>query len=85
MRAGHSQPGQLTTSALSVSVAKRVLESLRKSFGDEIGAAPPVILCSSPGRFYLRRILEPFLPKISVISPLEIPPVTPVRTVGVVN
>jgi flagellar biosynthesis protein FlhA len=85
MRAGTQQPGQVATSALNVSVARRVLESLRKNFGDEIGAAPPVILCSSPGRFYLRRILEPFLPKINVISPLEIPTVTPVRTVGVVT
>ena len=66
MRAGMQQPGQVATSALNVSVARRVLDSLRKSFGDEIGAAPPVILCSSPGRFYLRRILEPFLPKINV-------------------
>jgi len=42
-------------------------------------------LCASPGRFYLRRLLEPFLPKIVVISPAEIPPLTQVRTLGVVR
>ena len=84
-RAGNLLPGQITSSALQVSVARRVLDSLRTNFGDEIGGAPPVLLCSSPGRFYLRRLLEPFLPKVVVISPTEIPPVTQVRTLGVVR
>ncbi len=85
MRAANLQPGQLSTSALQVSVARRVLESLRGTFGDQIGDAPPILLCSSPGRFYLRRLLEPFLPKVVVISPSEIPPMTMVQSVGVVR
>ncbi len=85
MRAANLQPGQLSSSALQVSVARRVLDSLRASFGEGIGEAPPVLLCSSPGRFYLRRLLEPFLPKIVVISPTEIPPMTLVQSVGVVR
>ena len=85
MRAANLQPGQLSSSALQVSVARRVLDSLRGSFGEGIGDAPPVLLCSSPGRFYLRRLLEPFLPKIVVISPTEIPPMTLVQSVGVVR
>ena len=84
-RAGNLLPGQISSSALQVSVARRVLDSLRTSFGDDISGAPPVLLCSSPGRFYLRRLLEPFLPKVVVISPSEIPPVTPVRTLGMVR
>lgn len=84
-RAGNLQPNQITSSSLQVSVARRVLDSLRSSFGAEIGNAPPVLLCASPGRFYLRRLLEPFLPKVTVLSPAEIPPVTPIRTVGVVR
>jgi flagellar biosynthesis protein FlhA len=85
MRAANLQPGQLSSSALQVSVARRVLDSLRLSFGESIGEAPPVLLCSSPGRFYLRRLLEPFLPKVIVISPTEIPPMTLVQSVGVVR
>ena len=85
VRGANSQPGQITSSALQVSVARRVLDGLRASFGPDIGNAPPILLCASPGRFYLRRLLEPFLPKVIVVSPAEIPPVTQIRTVGVVR
>ncbi len=84
-RAANLLPGQVSSSALQASVGRRVLESLRSNFGEDVGGAPPVLLCSSPGRFYLRRLLEPILPKIVVISPTEIPPITPVRTLGVVR
>lgn len=84
-RAGNLLPGQISSSALQVSVARRVLDSLRSTFGDDIGGAPPVLLCSSPGRYYLRRLLEPFLPRVVVISPSEVPTVTPIRTLGVVR
>jgi flagellar biosynthesis protein FlhA len=85
MRAANSNPGQLSSSALQLSVARRVLDSLRSSHGERVSEAPPVLLCSSPGRFYLRRLLEPFLPKVVVISPSEIPPMTLVQSVGVVR
>lgn len=84
-RAANMQAGQLSSSALQINVARRVLDSLRATFGDSIGDAPPVLLCSSPGRFYLRRLLEPFIPKVVVISPSEIPPMTLVQSLGVVR
>jgi flagellar biosynthesis protein FlhA len=84
-RGANLQPGQITSSALQVSVARRVLDGLRSSFGPEISNAPPILLSASPGRFYLRRLLEPFLPKVVVVSPAEIPPVTQIRTMGVVR
>jgi flagellar biosynthesis protein FlhA len=73
------------TSPQQVTLARRVLEGLRADFGKEIGSAPPVLLCSSPGRYYLRRLLEPFIPRIVVISPGEVPPLTPVQSVGVLH
>ena len=85
MRAANYQGNQLSSSALQISVARRVLDSLRSSHGERVSEAPPVLLCSSPGRFYLRRLLEPFLPKVVVISPSEIPPMTMVQSVGVVR
>ena len=85
MRAANAQPGQFAGSALQVSVARKVLDSLRGTFGETIGEAPPVLLCASPGRFYLRRLMEPFLPKLVVIAPTEIPPLTSVQSVGVVR
>ena len=81
-----SQGLQLSTGgALQISVARRVLDGLRAMLGDQISTAPPVLLCSSPGRFYLRRYLEPFIPRIVVISPSEIPPMTQVMSLGSVR
>jgi flagellar biosynthesis protein FlhA len=84
---GSSQQPQIVPAngALQVSVVHRVMDGLRAMLGDQVTMAPPVLLCSSPGRFYLRRILEPFIPKIVVISPSEIPPMTPVLSLGSVR
>lgn len=68
--------------ALQPNIARRVLDGLRGLFGDQVTAAPPVLLCSSPGRFQLRRWMEPLLPKIVVLAPTEIPPAVPVQSIG---
>jgi flagellar biosynthesis protein FlhA len=62
-----------------------VLDGLRAMLGEQIVTAPPVVLCASPGRFYLRRHLEPSIPRIVVISPSEIPPMTQVMSLGSVR
>ena len=67
---------------LQPSLVRRVLEGLRTLLGDQVAQAPPVLMCSSPARYYLRRLLEPFLPKIVVLAPTEIPPTTSVQSVG---
>ncbi len=74
-----------TGGAIQISVARRVLDGLRAMLGDQVAVAPPILLCASPGRFYLRRVLEPFIPKIVVISPSEIPPMTQVMSLGSVQ
>lgn len=84
-RSTTQNPLMVTGGAIQISVARRVLEGLRAMLGDQIAVAPPVLLCSSPGRFYLRRVLEPFIPKIVVISPSEIPPMTQVMSLGSVR
>jgi flagellar biosynthesis protein FlhA len=81
-RAVSAQSVNAASMALQPSTARRVLEGLRTLFGEQVLSAPPVLLCSSPGRFYLRRLLEPFLPKIVVLAPTEIPPLVPVQSVG---
>ena len=81
-RAVAAQSSNAASAALQPSTARRVLEGLRPLFGEQALSAPPVLLCSSPGRFYLRRLLEPFLPKIVVLAPTEIPPLVPVQSVG---
>ena len=84
-RGSNMQGGQALSTPHQLALARRVLDGLRTNFGQEISKAPPVLLCSSPGRFYLRRLLEPFIPKIVVISPGEIPPMTQVQSVGVLH
>jgi len=81
-RAMNAQSVSAASMALQPSTARRVLEGLRTLFGEQVLSAPPVLLCASPGRFYLRRLLEPFLPKIVVLAPTEIPPLVPVQSVG---
>jgi flagellar biosynthesis protein FlhA len=81
-----TQNGQLASQGmLQISVARKVLDGLRAMIGDQVTLTPPVLLCSSPGRFYLRRILEPFIPRIVVISPSEIPAATQVLSLGSVK
>jgi flagellar biosynthesis protein FlhA len=71
--------------ALQTGFLRRVLDGLRRVAGDQIAVASPIVLCSSPARFHLRRLLEPFVPRIVVLSPAEIPPVVPVQSLGVVQ
>jgi flagellar biosynthesis protein FlhA len=71
--------------ALQPTFVRRLLEGLRKLVGENADVATPVILCSVNTRFHLRRLLEPFLPKIVVISHGEIPALTPVHSIGSLN
>jgi flagellar biosynthesis protein FlhA len=66
-------------------VLKRITDSLRTLMGSAGATAQPVLLCSSPARYHLRRWLEPVLPRLTVIAPAEIPPEVPVRAIGVVR
>ncbi len=84
-RALNLQGQSASLGGMQMSLARKVLEGLRGSFGEEIVTAPPVLLCASPGRFYLRRVLEPFIPKIVVLAPTEIPPAVQVQAVGSVR
>ena len=64
---------------------RRVLESLQKAVGDRAAVNTVTLLCNSPARFYLRRLLEPFLPRVVVLSPAEIPATVSVQSLGVLR
>jgi flagellar biosynthesis protein FlhA len=85
LRGSNQSANNSSSSPQQVALARRVLDGLRHAFGQDMSASPPVLLCSSPGRYYLRRLLEPFIPRIVVISPGEIPPMTQVQSVGVLR
>jgi flagellar biosynthesis protein FlhA len=64
---------------------RRIVDALRSFVGEQISASAPVLLCNSPARFHLRRLLEPFLPRLVVLSPAEIPAAVTIRSVGVLR
>ena len=70
---------------LQPSLVRRILEGLRRLAGEQVTVASPVLLCSTPARFHLKRLLEPFLPRLVVLSPNEIPPVVSVQSLGTVQ
>jgi len=73
------------TGGLNIPILKRIADSLKNLMGPASSQAQPVLLCGSPARYHLRRWLEPALPGLSVIAPVEIPPGVPVRAIGFVR
>jgi flagellar biosynthesis protein FlhA len=73
------------TTGLSPPFARRILDGLRRLAGEQVAVASPVLLCPSPARYHLKRLLEPFLPKVVVLSPLEVPAVVEVQSLGVLH
>ncbi|MDE3105269.1 MAG: flagellar biosynthesis protein FlhA [Acidobacteriota bacterium] len=64
---------------------RRLVDSVKRLTGDATSAALPVLICPSPARYHLRRWLEPFMPKVTVLAPVEIPPEVRVRSLGTVG
>jgi flagellar biosynthesis protein FlhA len=84
-RAFGGQASASNSTSLQPPFARRILEGLRRLAGDQVAVASPVLLCATPARYHLKRLLEPFLPKLVVLSPLEVPPVVEVQAVGVLR
>jgi flagellar biosynthesis protein FlhA len=64
---------------------RRLLDGLQRLIGDPATASSTILLCHSPARFHLRRLLEPFLPRVVVLAPAEIPPGITVQSLGVIR
>ncbi len=84
-RAFNPQAPPATGNGLQPSFVRRILDGLRQLAGDQVAQTAPILLCGTPARFHLRRLLEPFLPKVVVLSPLEIPPMVSVQSLGTVR
>jgi flagellar biosynthesis protein FlhA len=63
-------------------VVRRLADALRRLIPQATAAALPVLLCPSPARYYVKRWLEPVLPRMAVIAAGEIPPEIRLRPVG---
>jgi flagellar biosynthesis protein FlhA len=66
-------------------LVRRLVDSLKPLISAGSPAAPPVLLCSSPARYHVRRWLEPIYPRLAVVSAAEIPPEVRLRPVGTVR
>jgi flagellar biosynthesis protein FlhA len=66
-------------------VLRRLTDSLRRLIPAASAAALPVLLCPSPARYYVKRWLEPVLPRLAVVAAGEIPPEIRLRPVGTVR
>jgi len=84
-RAFGAQTPPAGTAGLQPPFARRILDGMRRLAGEQVAIATPVLLCSTPARYHLKRLLEPFLPKVVVLSPMEVPPVVEVQSVGVLR
>jgi len=79
------QAGSERSATGAVTPLRRVLDSLQRIVGDRVALSSTVLICNSPVRFHLRRLLEPFIPRIVVLSPAEIPATINVQSLGVVR
>ncbi len=84
-RAFGPQASTSVSAALQPSFVRRILEGLRRVAGEQVAVASPVLLCSTPARFHLKRLLEPFLPKLVVLSPVEVPAAVSVQSIAVLR
>jgi flagellar biosynthesis protein FlhA len=66
-------------------LVRRLADSLKQLIGANTAAALPVLLCSSPARYHVKRWLEPVLPRLAVVAAGEIPPEIRLRPVGTVR
>jgi len=67
------------------SFLKKLTEGLRNLMGGQTGSVVPTLLCGSPARFHLRRLLEPLMPKVVVLSPAEVPAMVQIQSAGVLR
>jgi flagellar biosynthesis protein FlhA len=79
------QSGHERAATGAVTPLRRVLDCLQRIVGDRVALSSTVLICNSPVRFHLRRLLEPFIPRIVVLSPNEIPATVNVQSLGVVR
>jgi flagellar biosynthesis protein FlhA len=66
-------------------VLRRLIDSVNQLIGTLTSSAQPVLLCSSPARYQVKRWLEPVLPRLAVIAPAEIPAEVRLKPMGTVQ
>ncbi len=68
-----------------VPVIRRLGDSLRQLIGSTPATALPVLLCPSPARYFVKRWIEPWTPRMAVVVASDIPPEIRLRAVGTIR
>ncbi len=75
----------LASGASGTPIVRRLADSVKSLIAHSSPSAPPVLLCPSPARYYVRRWLEPLFPRLSVVAAAEIPPEVRLKPMGTVR
>jgi flagellar biosynthesis protein FlhA len=75
----------LTAAVPGAPLVRRLADSVNRLIGASSPAVPPVLLVPSPARYYVKRWLEPILPRLAVLSASEIPSEIRLRPAGTVR
>jgi flagellar biosynthesis protein FlhA len=66
-------------------VVRRLADSVNSLIASASSSAHLVLLCPSPARYWVKRWLEPILPRLPVVAASEIPPEVRLRPMGTVR
>ena len=69
----------------STPLIRRLTDSLRQLISAVPATALPVLLAPSPARYYIRRWIEPWIPRMAVVAAADIPAETRLRPMGKVR
>jgi len=76
----------LSASANStIPLVRRLADSVKHLIAANPSSALPVLLCPSPARYFVKRWLDPVVPRLAVAAAADIPRETRLRPVGTVR
>ncbi len=77
---------QLTAQAApSTPLIRRLADSVRQLIGSTPATALPVLLAPSSARYHIKRWIEPWVPRLAVVSATDVPAETRLRPMGTVR
>ena len=74
-----------SNSSPSTPLIRRLADSVRQLIGSTPATALPVLLAPSPARYHIKRWIEPWVPRLAVISATDVPAETRLRPMGTVR
>ena len=80
-----AQPLLAAAAQPAVPLVRRLADSVKSLINSVSSTAVPVLLVPSPARYYVKRWLEPILPRLTVLAASEIPAEIRLRPAGTVR